>query len=400
MRSITLVLVLTLVATPAVADSLSELRARAGRPDVDLDELEEAVRPLSRAALGEVAGLRFHVLRRKVADLGRARLRADDSRAEALRRERDALIDQLEVVLASLEAKGGDVEEIRQYVAAVKGRSELWHDVWSWIASGEGGLRWLLRIGLFVLVIVVSRFAARLLGRLTHRAVDSFRQGSKLLKDFLANTVRRIVFFVGLVVALSFLGIDVGPFLAAIGAIGFIIGFALQGTLNNLASGVMILLYHPYDLGDVVTVAGVTGSVEEMHLASTTILKADNQVVVVPNGKIWGDIITNATGNDTRRADMTFQVAYDEDPARVEAVLNEIVAAHPLVLDEPEPTIRLTDLGESAVTFVVRPWAKTGDVWAVTCDVTRSVKERFDAEGITIPFPQREVRLHSAGAEA
>ena len=230
------------------------------------------------------------------------------------------------------------------------------------------------------------------------RGLTRVKKTPELLRGFLVNTVRKVTMFVGFVLALSFLEVDIGPFLAAMGAAGFIIGFALQGTLSNFASGVMILLYQPFDLGDAVTVAGVTGSVESMTLVSTTVKTFDNQVLIVPNSKIWGEVITNITGSETRRVDLVFGIGYGDDIGKAEGVLNEILSKHELVLAEPEPLVKLAELADSSVNFNVRPWVKTSDYWTVFWDVTRQVKERFDAEGISIPFPQRDVHVHQVTA--
>jgi small conductance mechanosensitive channel len=190
------------------------------------------------------------------------------------------------------------------------------------------------------------------------------------------------------------LEINIGPFLAAMGATGFILGFALQGTLSNFAAGLMILIYRPYDIGDFVSVAGASGTVSAMSLVSTTLRLPDNQVVVIPNNSIWGGIITNATGAETRRVDMTFGISYRNEIEKAQAILERIVKDHPLVLASPEPVVRLNELADSSVNFVVRPWVKTGDYWTVYWDVTRQVKEEFDRSGISIPFPQREVHVY------
>ena len=197
----------------------------------------------------------------------------------------------------------------------------------------------------------------------------------------------------GLLVALSQLGFEVGPLLAGLGVAGFIVGFALQDTLSNFASGVMILLYRPYDVGDLVETAGAFGTVKDMTLVSTTILTVDHQTLVIPNSKIWGDVIKNVTAQTNRRVDMVFGIGYADDIPHAERILKEIVEAHELVLDEPAPNIRLHNLGDSSVDFVVRPWTKTDDYWDVYWDITREVKMRFDAEGISIPFPQRDVHV-------
>ncbi len=153
-------------------------------------------------------------------------------------------------------------------------------------------------------------------------------------------------------------------------------------------------MYRPYDVGHIIKAGGMNGIVDSMSLVSTTIKSFDNQVVIVPNGKIWGDVITNVTGCDTRRVDMKFGISYNDDINKAQKTLEEIVNAHELVLDSPKPVIRLHELGESSVNFVCRPWTKTSDYWDVYWDITRTVKERFDKEGISIPFPQRDVRIY------
>jgi small conductance mechanosensitive channel len=230
------------------------------------------------------------------------------------------------------------------------------------------------------------------------RVVDQMQNSSDLLRKFCVNFATRFTLFIGVVVALTMLGIDVGPFLAVIGAAGFIIGFALQGTLNNFAAGIMILIYRPFDVGEVVEVAGVTGKVETMSMSVTTIKSPQNQSIIIPNGKIWGDIILNVTGSETRRVDLVFGIGYDDDINKAQAILEEIVNAHELVLKDPAPSIRMTELAESSVNFAVHPWSKTSDYWNVYCDLTRAVKDRFDAAGISIPFPQRDIHVHQVAA--
>ncbi len=156
----------------------------------------------------------------------------------------------------------------------------------------------------------------------------------------------------------------------------------------------MILLYRPYDVGDLIESGAVFGTVEKMSLVSTTVLTIDHQTLIVPNSKIWGDVIKNVTAQDLRRVDMVFGISYTDDIAHAEKVLTSICEAHPEVLGDPEPTIRLHELGDSSVNFVVRPWVKTEDYWEVYWDITREVKVRFDQEGVSIPFPQRDVHVH------
>lgn len=168
----------------------------------------------------------------------------------------------------------------------------------------------------------------------------------------------------------------------------------MQDSLSNFAAGLMILAYRPFDVGDSIEAAGVTGKVSNMSLVSTTVVTFDNQRLVVPNSKIWGGVIRNVSAEPTRRVDMVFGIGYDDDVDRAEAILQEIVAGHELVLEEPETVIQLNELADSSVNFIVRPWTHNGDYWTVRWDVTREVKKRFDAEGISIPYPQRDVHLH------
>jgi small conductance mechanosensitive channel len=200
---------------------------------------------------------------------------------------------------------------------------------------------------------------------------------------------------VGFVVALSMLEINVGPLLAAIGAAGFIIGFALQGTLSNFAAGIMILIYRPYDVGDFVDIGGTFGTVDAMTIVSTTLMTLDNQKVVVPNNMIWGDKITNVTGTDKRRVDMVFGIGYSDNIAKAQRILEDILLKHQAILKDPEPVVKVHELADSSVNFVVRPWVKTENYWNVYWDITKTVKLRFDDEGISIPFPQRDVHVYN-----
>jgi small conductance mechanosensitive channel len=202
-----------------------------------------------------------------------------------------------------------------------------------------------------------------------------------------------MVMGIGILVVLRQFGVQLGPMLAGLGIAGFVLGFALQDTLSNFAAGGMILAYHPFDIGDAVEVAGASGTVQKMSLVSTTILTLDNQTLIVPNRKVWGDVIRNTTAQATRRVDLAFGVGYESDIPKVERVLHEIVTGHAKVLQNPAPIIKVHALAESSVNFVVRPWTRTEDYWDVYWDITRAVKLRFDEEGISIPFPQRELHV-------
>lgn len=315
--------------------------------------------------------------------------------------ERTALIDRMNTVLTALKAKGGETKEYDNYIKAVSGikvdvtdASATWTTITGWLLSAEGGFRWAVNIIQFVIIIIAFYLLSIIIGKATTKAFSKSKHFSKLLQDFLVMAARRVVLFVGLFVGLSALEINIGPVLAIIGAAGFVIAFALQNSLSNFASGILMLLYRPFDVGDTIKVASVLGKVESMNLLSTQMRTPDNQLVIVPNNSVWGDVITNVTGITQRRVDLIFGIGYSDDIDKAQKILEEIVNGHDLVLKEPEAVIKLHELADSSVNFICRPWTKPADYWTVYWDVTREVKRRFDAEGVSIPFPQRDVHLY------
>jgi small conductance mechanosensitive channel len=262
-----------------------------------------------------------------------------------------------------------------------------------WAAESGPGLTF--KSFLVILVFFAFFLVSRVVRRITERAVSSPKvKLSQLVRKMIVAASGNVVLFLGLLVALSQLGFSLGPVLATLGIAGFVLGFALQEVLGNFAAGVMILIYRPFDVGDMIEAAGVFGTVHAMSMVSTSIMTIDNQTLIVPNGKIWGDVIKNVTGQKNRRIDMVFGVSYSDDIPHTEKVLETILGEHPKVLDDPEPMVRLHTLGESSVDFIVRPWVRTEDYWDVYWDITREVKMRFDREGISIPFPQRDIHYY------
>ncbi|GAB5450369.1 MAG: mechanosensitive ion channel family protein [Halioglobus sp.] len=256
----------------------------------------------------------------------------------------------------------------------------------------------LFNLALILLVLFVTRILARLVRRLvTHLCERSSGDMSTLLKDVLASVSGGTVTLIGIFVALSMAGFALGPMLAGLGVAGFIVGFALQDTLGNFAAGSMILLYRPYDVDDFVEVAGASGLVKKMSLVSTTITTFDNQTLVVPNSKIWGDVIKNVTAQDIRRVDLEFRISYADDIEKAEQLLRDVVNEHPSTLEEPAPLIKVHSLGESSVNVIVRPWVKTAEYWAAYWDITREVKLRFDREGLHVPYPRRDYHVWDGG---
>ncbi len=260
----------------------------------------------------------------------------------------------------------------------------------------DSGPKYLVKLLFLVSILFVFRFASRIVRKGLEKALDASNLNlSQLAHRMIVSIASNLVMLFGILVALSQLGISLGPLLAGLGVVGFIVGFALQDTLGNFAAGVMILLYRPYDMGDLIDVGGVFGKVDKMSLVSTSLLTLDNQLFVVPNSKIWGDVIKNVTAQDTRRIDMVFGISYSDDIPKAESILEDILQSHDKVLDTPESIVRLHTLGASSVDFVVRPWVKVDDYWDVYWDVTRTVKLRFDEEGVSIPFPQRDVHVYN-----
>ena len=237
--------------------------------------------------------------------------------------------------------------------------------------------------------------AGVLLSRLAGKALSLSSSASQILKKFVVDAVRRVSTIAGLLFGLAAVGVNITPLVAVIGAAGFVIAFALQNTLSNFASGLLIMLYKPFDIGDFVETSSVSGKVKSMTLVTTNMMTPDNKLLVVPNNELWGNVITNVTGSSERRVDMVFGIGYGDDIALAERVLLEVVSAHPLVMNEPEPVIRVSELGDSSVNLICRPWVKTPDYWPVFWELTRAVKERFDTEGISIPFPQRDLHLYT-----
>jgi len=251
---------------------------------------------------------------------------------------------------------------------------------------------------LFIFIIIL--YASKKLSKLAHRIVEKSLNKSnvnlsELLRRMILSITRNSIIVIGLLVALSQVGIRIGPLFAGLGIVGFVVGFALQDSLSNFASGLMILLYRPYDVGSLIEAGGVFGTVSKMSLVNTTVMTFDNQTIVMPNNKIWGDVIKNVTAQKTRRVDMVFGISYTDDIPKAETIFKEILDSHGKVLKDPEPIVRLHELADSSVNFIVRPWVATGDYWDVYWDITRTVKLRFDSEGISIPFPQRDVHIYN-----
>ncbi|MCH2068173.1 MAG: mechanosensitive ion channel family protein [Shimia sp.] len=398
----------------AIAQAASEeMMAKARDVTVPSESLELYVVPLTTAQLSELAdvwqGHMSDIMARFV-DLNVQLETLSGSEAEATRMQVASISDEqariganYRAILASWTAKGGATEEItphQKFLTAMAGATLMATDartlvaiVVGWLGSRDGGVGLLMQVGVFLIALFILLFIARFVRKFAARGLRRLPAMSKLLQGFVLTVVYWITIVVGLMVALGVAGVNVTPLFAVFGGLSFILGFALQDTLGNLASGLMIMVLKPFDTGDYIEVSGASGVVDDMSVVSTQIRTFDNQIVVVPNSKIWGDVITNVSAAKTRRVDLVFGIAYsDNAPAAVE-VLKALVAADPRCLKDPAPEIFVGELGDSSVNLFCRPWVVTEDYWNVYWGLTGQVKERFDAEGISIPFPQRDVHL-------
>lgn len=237
----------------------------------------------------------------------------------------------------------------------------------------------------------ISKYIRKLIVRImTKKNIDI------MLISFSSNVAYIGLILVVIIATLSKLGIQTTSLIAIIGAAGLAIGLALQSSLSNFASGIMIIFFRPFRVGDFIDAGGVSGIVEGIHIFSTMMRTGDNKAIIVPNSKITGSNITNFSAKSERRVDLVFGISYDDDIRKTKRVLQEILEKDERILKDPAPTIAVSELGNSSVNLIVRPWVKTENYWPVYWDLVEAVKLRFDEENITIPYPQQDVYLHQA----
>lgn len=251
---------------------------------------------------------------------------------------------------------------------------------------------WGINIVFALLIFIVGRIVARFIVNIARKLLT--RSGmDEMLVDFVSSIANTVLLLFVVIAALNQLGVDTTSLIALLGAAGLAIGLALQNSLQNFAAGVMIILLKPFKSGDFVEAGGVSGVVEKIHIFSTTMRTGDNREITVPNGAIYGGTITNYSARETRRIDMVFGIGYDDDIRKARDILNQLLAADERILKEPEPLVAVSELADSSVNFVVRPWVKSGDYWPVHFDLTEKVKLAFDENGISIPYPQMDIHL-------
>ncbi len=251
-----------------------------------------------------------------------------------------------------------------------------------------------IKIVAAILIFIIGKWLCRRITNLLTKIMEKNNIDVTLVK-FLSSIVYYTLFIVVMIAVAGQLGINTTSFLTIIGAAGLAIGLALKDSLANFASGVMLIMFRPIKIGDFVDVGGVTGTVQSIDIFNTTIHSPDNQKHIVPNASITSGVITNVTANDNRRVDLVIGIGYDDDIAKAKGILKAIIKKEERILEDPATNIAVSELGDSSVNFVVRPWVKTSDYWDVYFALTEEIKITFDREGISIPYPQQDVHLFS-----
>lgn len=244
-----------------------------------------------------------------------------------------------------------------------------------------------------IVVFVVGRW---LVGRVTRLLEAGMKRANT--DPTLIGFFRNIIYFglltMVVIAAVGQLGVQTTSFIAVLGAAGLAIGLAMQGSLSNFAAGVLMIIFRPFKTDDFIDAGGTMGTVEEIQLFTTRLRTPDNKIIIIPNSQITAGAITNFSARDTRRLDMVFGVGYGDDLDKVKRVINEVLAEESRLLEDPAPVVGVLSLGESSVDFAVRPWVSSADYWGVYFDLHEAMKKRFDQEGISIPFPQRDLHVY------
>ena len=262
------------------------------------------------------------------------------------------------------------------------------------IAKGyELGTEFGVNILAALAIFIIGRWVVKYLKKLTLRVMEK-RNVDPTLTKFVANLAYVALLAFVVIAALGMLGIQTTSFIAVLGAAGLAVGLALQGSLSNFAAGVLMIIFRPFKVGDFVEGAGVAGIVEEIQIFTTRLATPDNKTIIIPNAKLTADNIINYSAKGTRRADMVFGIGYDDDIDKARGIITDVLSSDERVLKDPPLQVAVSELGDSSVNFVARAWVNAGDYWGVVFDVTEAVKKRFDAEGVNIPFPQRDVHLY------
>lgn len=254
------------------------------------------------------------------------------------------------------------------------------------------GVPFILNLIAAIVIYLVGKWLANAAAKLVKKMMEAAKT-DKALIGFTANLVKYAILIFAIMAAIGRLGVQTTSFIAVLGAAGLAVGMALQGTLSNFAAGVMILLFRPFKIGDFIDAGGTMGSVKEIQIFNTILAHPDNRKIIVPNSQITGGIITNFSAIEQRRVDMVFGVSYDDDLKVAKQVLTDLVAADERILKDPAPVIAVSELGDSSVNIICRPWVKPADYWAVYWNMQEQGKVELEKAGCSIPYPQRDVHV-------
>lgn len=249
-----------------------------------------------------------------------------------------------------------------------------------------------LKVVAAIVILIIGIWLAKIISKWTVRIMER-REVDPTLKSFASGIIKGALIAFVVIAAISKLGVETASFIAVLGAVGLAIGFALQGSLSNLAAGVMIILFRQIKVGQFIEGAGKMGTIQEIGIFATKLFSPDNRVIYIPNSQLISDPIINFSENDTRRVDLVFGIGYNDDIDKAKSVIQKIIDSDSRILKEPAPQIVVSELADSSVNFNVRPWVKSSDYWGLYWDLTENVKKRFDEEKISIPFPQRDVHV-------
>ena len=248
-----------------------------------------------------------------------------------------------------------------------------------------------------IIILIVGYWLAKIIARLLGKAMIKAKI-EPTLTSFVQHLCEITILVFVVLAALQKLGVQTTNFAVIVGAAGLAIGFALQGSLSNFAAGVMLVIFKPFKVGDFIEAAGKSGTVKEIQIFNTILNSPDNVRIIIPNGQVTGSNIMNYTVNGTRRIDLVIGVSYEDDLKKTQQVIEKIISGDNRILKEPAYTVAVSELADSSVNFVVRPWVKAGDYWAVRFDLIEKIKLALDQNGITIPFPQRDVHIKNAAS--
>jgi small conductance mechanosensitive channel len=254
---------------------------------------------------------------------------------------------------------------------------------------------WSINIALAIVVFIVGRLIAKGLVKVLERLLVRAKVDTMLV-EFIGSIAGAALFLFVIIASLDMLGVNTTSLIAMLGAAGLAVGLALQGSLQNFASGVLLIIFRPFTVGNVIDAGGVIGKVEKITIFNTVMLTPDNREIIVPNGAIYGGTITNISARDTRRIDMVFGIGYGDDIKKAKDLLMQAMESDSRVLKDPAPVVALGELADSSVNFVVRPWVKGADYWDVKFDLTEKIKLSFDQNGVSIPFPQMDLHMDQA----